>query len=146
MAKTAVRGAEQNKVSVISGLDSERLIEMYRLVCLSRRTDDREILLKRQQKIFFQISGAGHEALGVAAGMALKPGYDWFYPYYRDRTLCLTLGMTPYELLLAVGCAEAGRYFVSHPEAAKKTALPNAGADRGAQPDYRQFKDVIFHA
>ncbi len=71
MGKTAVRSSEQSKTSEVSGLDSERLIEIYRLMYLSRRTDDREILLKRQQKNFFQISGAGHEALLVAAGMAL---------------------------------------------------------------------------
>jgi 2-oxoisovalerate dehydrogenase E1 component len=81
-------------------LSREQLIEFYRLMYLSRRTDDREIVLKRQQKIFFQISCAGHEALLVAAAMALRPGYDWFVPYYRDRALCLALGNTVEEQLL----------------------------------------------
>ena len=159
-----------------AGLSEAQLVEIYRLMCLSRRTDDREILLKRQQKIFFQISGAGHEALLVAAGMALRPGYDWFFPYYRDRALCLTLGSTVEEMFLqavgssedpssggrqmpchwgnqrlnivssssvtatqclhAIGCAEAGRYYARHPQAAD---VPE-GAD-----DYRLFKDVRFH-
>jgi len=155
-------------------ISPETMIRIYRLMYLSRCVDDREILLKRQQKIFFQISAAGHEALQVGAALAMRPGYDWFFPYYRDRALCLALGLTPTDMLLqavgaatdpasggrqmpthwsspelhivstssstttqllhAVGCAEAGRYFTHHPEAAEKVA-----------GDYRAFHDVEFH-
>ena len=119
-------------------LDREMLVRAFRVMYLSRCLDDREVLLKRQSKIFFQVSAAGHEAAQAAAGMVLKPGFDWVFPYYRDRTLALTLGMTAEDMLLqAVGAARdpssGGRQMPSH------WSSPSLHIVTGSSPTGTQF-------
>ena len=107
------------KVLGSSGIAAEDLLHAYRSMYLSRRLDDREVILKRRNQIFFQISAAGHEAIQTAAGMVLRPGFDWCYPYYRDRSLALALGVKPRQMFLqALGAgadeASGGRQMPSH--------------------------------
>ena len=113
------KAQSSSRLGKLTGLTRDGLVAAYRSMLLSRAIDDREIHLRNQSQVFFQISGAGHEAILTAAAMAFKPGYDWFFPYYRDRALCLMLGLTPYEMFLAaVGAQDdgmsAGRQMPSH--------------------------------
>jgi 2-oxoisovalerate dehydrogenase E1 component len=143
------------------GLSPDDLVRAYRNIYTSRRIDDKEIQLKRQNRIFFQISGAGHEAVQTAIAAQMKPGVDWVFPYYRDRALCLALGVTPYDMFLqAAGAAEdpasSGRQMPSHWGSAKlhifttssptgSECLPGVGAAEAgrylARPEARTIRD-----
>jgi 2-oxoisovalerate dehydrogenase E1 component len=171
-----VTAAGKSKSRNLGSLTPEDLVRFYRLMYTSRKTDDRELLLKKQQKIFFQISCAGHEALLVAAGLALKPGHDWFFPYYRDRAFALAVGQTvTAQLMQAVGADDpgsGGRQMPSHwtsrelrlmsPSSATGTQClhavgaaeagmyfvnhPKAAEGPYGDGDYRKFKEVSFAA
>lgn len=93
--------AFQAKLDIIKKykMDKSLLVDMYKNSYLSRKLDDAEISMKKQSKAFFQISGAGHEGILSAVTKVLKPKYDFFIPYYRDRALCTGLGVTAYEML-----------------------------------------------
>jgi len=107
VARSQYRGSRNGSRDPLGTFPREELLEDFRIACLSRALDDREILLQKQSRVFFQISGAGHEVLLLALARSLRPAYDWFFPYYRDRALVLALGVTPRDLLLqAVGSAE----------------------------------------
>ena len=119
------------------GLRPEDLLGLYRTMVTARRLDDREINLKRQNKIFFQISGAGHEVIQVALAAHLRPGHDWFYLYYRDRAFSLALGMSPLnQLLQAVGAADCpqtgGRQMPGHPTSVE-LQIPSSSSPTGTQ-------------
>jgi TPP-dependent pyruvate/acetoin dehydrogenase alpha subunit len=111
--------APANAAREYHGFDRETLIQAFRIMQMARRIDDREVILKRQNRIWFQISGAGHECIQTAAGLLLRPGEDWFFTYYRDRALALALGVSPEQMLLAsMGAAgdtsSGGRQMPSH--------------------------------
>ena len=95
------------------------LLKAYRTIVFSRTIDEKEMTLLKQGKIFFHLSGPGHEAVQVAMALAMKSNYDWAYPYYRDLAFSLAYGSTPLEIFLenmnrVEGPSSHGRQMPSH--------------------------------
>lgn len=84
------------------GLSDERLLEMYRLMVIARKMDDRMWALNRQGRAPFVVGSSGHEAIQVASAMALEPETDWVLPYYRDMGVALAWGIPPVDIFLGV--------------------------------------------
>ena len=129
--------APKSDTAVLRGLDRQALLRVHQVIALSRKVDDKEIQLKRQNKIWFQINGAGHEALGAAVGEVFRPGRDWFFFYYRDRAASLALGVTPVEMFLqATGAADepqgGGRQMPSH-FSSPRLHIANTSSPTGTQ-------------
>ena len=121
----------------LGGLDRQSLLDLYRTMLLARKVDDKEIQLKRQNKIFFQINGVGHEAVGAALGHVMRPAHDWFFFYYRDRAAALGLGQSPFEQFQqAAGTTECpqsgGRQMPSH-FSSPKLNITNTSSPTGSQ-------------
>jgi 2-oxoisovalerate dehydrogenase E1 component len=150
LGKTSKSSAKNSKVKSIDmtftkkleqakkyNLGKKEMLQMLSNIYTSRKVDDAEISMKKQSKAFFQISGAGHEGILTAAAMTLKPKHDWFLGYYRDRALCLGLGVTPYEMLCQANgnlgdTASYGRMMPAH-WGNKKLNIVNKSSCTGTQ-------------
>ena len=88
-------------MSRLNGYTKKQVIGIYEKMVISRKLDDKMLVMLKQGKSFFHIGASGHEAAQLAAAVLIRPGEDWSYPYYRDGAYCLGLGMTAREQLLS---------------------------------------------